>query len=99
MVGFTSCLIGEIKGKQTALEQFQLNSTAFILHVVLFTIATIVPAAISSNSLQSLMDTATKDGLPREIRFMHRDVEKVNGRAAMVCALYSPWLSGFLRRR
>lgn len=84
MVGFVSIAVGEMRNGEPVLEQFTDHYSALIAHTVLFTVATIVPAAVSSNSLASLMATATKSGLPEELRALNKDVEMLHGRLAML---------------
>jgi len=84
MLGFVAAVGAELTTGQSAFTQFANHPISVPFHWALFAVASAMPAVMSGNSLNTIMEASKESGMAEGMKRWNADVELMNGRAAMI---------------
>ncbi|KAK9861974.1 hypothetical protein WJX84_009429 [Apatococcus fuscideae] len=84
MMAFFAGVVAERVGHKSIVEQAGQAVGPVILFMALISFASIIPKYSSGSSLKDLLETASRDGLPANLRFFNKTHEVWTGRVAML---------------
>ncbi|KAK9822094.1 hypothetical protein WJX74_006649 [Apatococcus lobatus] len=84
MLAFVAGVVAERVGHKSIAEQAGQATTSVIFFMILISAASIIPKYSSGTSLKELTETASRDGLPANLRFFNKTHEVWTGRVAML---------------
>lgn len=84
MLAFVAVVFGELTTGQSVLQQIPTVPFRIVFVSLLISVASIIPKYSSGTSLQELTESASRTGLPPQLKFFNKTHEVWLGRVAML---------------